>query len=151
MALQHLSPIPPSLVLVCGHSPQTTRMHAHLHTGQLGPLPIILDVLYGDAAIKRWATPTTIDLSHKWSGAYYKQENVQTKAAHTAKQVAKHLQRVQKRARRKHEKIPKSTHLTYIFYIFQVYQGAAVTVVFVGANFATLRAKSGEWLKGISS
>lgn len=62
------------------------------------PPPVVLDVLYGIAAIKRWATPTTADLIHKSTKAdYYEQENTQAKAVHTAKQVAERLQRTEKR------------------------------------------------------
>lgn len=70
------------------------------------PPHVILDVLYGIAAIKRWATPTTADLIHKWTKPdYYKQEiieqeNTQAKTAQTAKQVAERLHRAEKRAKR---------------------------------------------------
>jgi hypothetical protein len=66
------------------------------------PPPIILDVLYGNAALKRWATQTTIDLIHSWTKDNYyiqarEQEIAEAKATHAAKQVEQRLERVEKR------------------------------------------------------
>ncbi|KAF8798393.1 hypothetical protein BYT27DRAFT_7018030, partial [Phlegmacium glaucopus] len=91
LTLQHFITISSSLLQRLAPNNQDVQPPADWSTW---PPPIILDVLYGNAALKRWATQTTIDLIHKWTkDNYYKQqtleqENAQAKAAHTTKQVA---------------------------------------------------------------
>ena len=63
------------------------------------PPPTILDVLYGNATLKRWATPTTIGLIHgRVRENYYTQlgsreQEAESIATLTAKKVEEHLKR----------------------------------------------------------
>jgi hypothetical protein len=72
LTLQHFVTISSTLVQRDARHNQDARPPADWSTW---PPPIILDVLYGNAALKRWATQTTIDLIHRWTkDNYYMQQ-----------------------------------------------------------------------------
>lgn len=106
--LQHFVTIPSSLVRRFAPNNQDTRPPADR---SIWPPPIILDLLYGIAAIKRWSTQTTADLIHKWTKAdYYKQEILEQQNAHTAER----LQRAEEQAKQKQEEIDIFDMLLYL-------------------------------------
>jgi len=122
LTLQHFVTVSSSLVRRLAQNNQDARPFANWSTW---PPPVILDVLYGNAAMKRWATQTTIDLIDKWTkDKYYKQqnmeqENAQATAAHTTKQVAERLQRAKERAKRRGGQ-EKMDMLDVILYLSQL-------------------------------
>jgi hypothetical protein len=103
LTLQHFVTVSSSVLQRSARNNQDARPPVDWSTW---PPPIILDVLYGNAALKRWATQTTIDLIHSWTKDNYyiqqthEQEIVEAKAARLAKQVEERLKPVEKRTKR---------------------------------------------------
>lgn len=103
LTLQHFVTVSSSVLQRSAQNNQDARPPANWSTW---PPPIILDILYGNAALKRWATQTTIDLIHSWTNDNYyiqpapEQEIADEEATRVAKQVEERLKRVEKRAKR---------------------------------------------------
>jgi len=103
LTLQHFVAVSSTLVQRDARNNQDARPPADWSTW---PPPIILDVLYGNAALKRWATQITIDLIHRWTKDNYymqqalEQEAAKAKASRAAEQVDERLDRAEKRAKR---------------------------------------------------
>jgi len=124
LTLQHFVTVSSSLVQRTAQNNQDARPPANWSTW---PPPIILDVLYGNAVLKRWATQTTIDLIRSWTKENYymqqarEQEVAEAKATHTAKQVEDRLKRAEERAKRaagggkKEEKSPEDMFDVLLF------------------------------------
>jgi hypothetical protein len=97
LTLQHFVTISSSVLQRSARNNQDARPPADWSTW---PPPIILDVLYGNAALKRWATQTTIDLIHSWTKDNYyiqqarEQEIAEAKSTH---EVEQRLKQVEKR------------------------------------------------------
>ena len=68
LTLQHFVTVSSSVLQRSAPNNQDARPPADWSTW---PPPIIFDVLYGNAALKRWATQTTIDLIHSWTKDNY--------------------------------------------------------------------------------
>lgn len=101
LTLQHFITTSSSLVRKLAPNNQDARPPADWSTW---PPPVILDILYGNAVIKRWASQATVDLICVWTEAqYYNQGYAQMKADRTAKREAELHQRVVKRAREEQE------------------------------------------------
>jgi hypothetical protein len=101
LTLQHFVTVSSTLVQRDAPNNQDARPPADWSTW---PPPIILDVLYSNAALKRWATQTTIDLIHGWTKDSYcmqpalEQEVPEARARRTAEQRLHQAEKRPKRA-----------------------------------------------------
>ena len=64
LTLQHFVTVSSSVLQRSARNNQDAQPPADWSTW---PPPVILDVLYGNTALKQWATQTTIDLIHSWT------------------------------------------------------------------------------------
>ena len=102
LTLQHFVTVSSSVLQRSARNNQDARPPADWSTW---PPPVILDVLYGNAALKRWATQTTIDLIHSWTKDNYyiqpaqEQETAETEVTRVAKQVEECLKQAEKQTK----------------------------------------------------
>jgi hypothetical protein len=100
LTLQHFVTVSSTLVQRDAPNNQDAQPPADWSTW---PPPIILDVLYSNAALKRWATQTTIDLIYGWTkDSYYMQSALEQEVpeARARRAAEQRLHRAEKRAKR---------------------------------------------------